>query len=102
MPPWTDLQIPDSDFDIGALHSAIDEQRTKRKMSWKSVAREVNRSGRAVRYTPDQPLNNERPEEQTLGSRGRRGATNAPVAGSLAREFRARASGRCAPRRAAT
>ena len=45
MPPWTDLQIPDIDSDIGALHSAIDEQRTKRKMSWKSVAQEVSRAG---------------------------------------------------------
>ena len=45
LPAWADLQIPDADFDVEALHSAIDEQRARRKMSWKAVAREVNRAG---------------------------------------------------------
>ena len=39
--PWTDLEIPDADFDIAALHSAIDERRRERQMSWKAVAREI-------------------------------------------------------------
>ena len=49
------MQIPDSDFDIGALHSAIDQQRTSRKMSWKSVAREVNRAGERYDIHPISP-----------------------------------------------
>jgi len=55
MPPWIDLQIPDADFDIGALYSAIDEQRTRRKMSWKSVAQEVNRAGERYDIHPISP-----------------------------------------------
>src|SRR6266536_2875681 len=39
---WADLKIPDADFDIAALHSAMDARRTGRGMSWKAVAREVN------------------------------------------------------------
>jgi hypothetical protein len=39
--PWTDLEIPDADFDIAALHSAIDERRRERQLSWIAVAREI-------------------------------------------------------------
>lgn len=53
--PWTDLRIPDNDFDVGALHSAIDEQRMSRKMSWKSVAREVNRTDERYDVRPISP-----------------------------------------------
>jgi hypothetical protein len=42
--PWTDLEIPEADCDIAALHSAIDERRRERQMSWKAVAREIGRS----------------------------------------------------------
>src|SRR5262249_7170663 len=42
--PWAKLKIPDSDFDVAALHSAINEQRLRRKMSWNAVALEVNRA----------------------------------------------------------
>jgi len=41
---WAELEIPDTDFDIAALHSAIDARRTERGMSWKAVAREINRA----------------------------------------------------------
>jgi len=42
---WIDLPIPTTEFDIAALHSAIDEQRIRRNMSWKAVvAQEVNRA----------------------------------------------------------
>lgn len=41
---WSDLEIPDADFDIDALHSALDARRTERGMSWKVVAREINRA----------------------------------------------------------
>jgi hypothetical protein len=42
---WTELEIPDADFDIAALHSAIDDRRRERQISWATVAREVSRSG---------------------------------------------------------
>jgi hypothetical protein len=41
---WAELKIPDSDFDIVALHTAINARRINLGMSWKAVAREVNRS----------------------------------------------------------
>jgi hypothetical protein len=41
---WSDLEIPDADFDINALHSALDARRIERDMSWKAVAREINRT----------------------------------------------------------
>jgi hypothetical protein len=40
---WADLEIPASDFDVAALHSAIDSRRTEHGMSWNAVAHEVNR-----------------------------------------------------------
>ena len=43
--PWTDLEIPDADFDIAAMHSAIDERRRERQMSWKVVASEIGGRG---------------------------------------------------------
>ncbi len=42
---WIDLRIPTAEFDVTALHSAIDEQRIRRNMNWKAVAEEVNRAG---------------------------------------------------------
>lgn len=59
---WAELQIPDTDFDIAALHSAIDEQRTRRKLSWKAVAIEVNHTG-TLCHPPDQPVHDQRLEE---------------------------------------
>src|SRR5215475_2221646 len=53
--PWAELQIPDTDFDIAALHSAIDEQRTRRKLSWKAVAIEVNHTGERFAIHPISP-----------------------------------------------
>jgi len=53
--PWAELQIPDTDFDIAALHSAIDEQRTRRKLSWKAVAIEVNHTGERLAIHPISP-----------------------------------------------
>ena len=41
---WAELEIPDTDFDIAALHSVLDARRTERGMSWKAVAREINRA----------------------------------------------------------
>jgi hypothetical protein len=51
---WEDLQIPDTDFDIAALHSALDARRNERDLSWNAVAREISR----VRETYDvHPVN---------------------------------------------
>lgn len=41
---WSNLEIPDADFDINALQSALDARRAGRGMSWKAVAREINRA----------------------------------------------------------
>jgi hypothetical protein len=41
---WTDLRIPDADFDVTALHAAIDARRTELGLTWTAVARKVNRS----------------------------------------------------------
>src|SRR5215510_6028325 len=41
---WRDLKIPDADFEVAALHAAIDTRRIERGMSWKAVAQEVNRA----------------------------------------------------------
>lgn len=43
-PAWTTLTIPTADFDVAALHAAIDALRLARGLSWKRVAFEVNRS----------------------------------------------------------
>lgn len=43
-PRWADLEIPDTDFDVAALPSAIDDKRRERRMSWNAVAHEVGRS----------------------------------------------------------
>jgi len=53
--PWADLEIPDADFDIAALHSAIDQRRRERQMSWTAVAREVSRSGERGDVHPVSP-----------------------------------------------
>lgn len=42
---WSDLEIPDTDFDIPALYRALDARRTERGLSWKAVANEMSRSG---------------------------------------------------------
>ena len=34
----------DSDFDLGALYEALDEQRRSRRLSWAAATREINRS----------------------------------------------------------
>lgn len=41
---WSELDIPDADFDVNALHSALDAHSNERGMSWKAVAREMNRA----------------------------------------------------------
>jgi hypothetical protein len=40
---WAELEIPDADFDLVALHTAINARRTDLGMRWTAVAREVNR-----------------------------------------------------------
>src|SRR5262245_56925149 len=52
---WAELKIPDTDFDVIALHAAIDSQRIERGMSWKAVAREVNRSDERYDVHPISP-----------------------------------------------
>jgi len=52
---WADLQIPDTDFDVAALHSAIDSRRIERNMSWKAVAQEVSRTGERLGLHPISP-----------------------------------------------
>jgi hypothetical protein len=41
---WVELKIPNAYFDVTALHMALEARRIERGMSWKAVAREVNRS----------------------------------------------------------
>ena len=41
---WADLKIPESDFDVSALHSALDSQRIESGLTWAAVARAVNRA----------------------------------------------------------
>jgi len=53
--PWSDLEIPDTDFDVAALHAAIEERRTARSMTWTAVAREVNRSDERYDVRPISP-----------------------------------------------
>jgi hypothetical protein len=52
---WAELKIPDADFDVIALHAAIDARRIERRMSWKAVAREVNRSDERYDFHPISP-----------------------------------------------
>jgi hypothetical protein len=52
---WADLKIPDADFDIAALHAALDALRSERGMSWKAVADEVNRAGETSDVHPISP-----------------------------------------------
>ena len=47
--PWADLQIPAANFDVKALHSAIESRRALRKLSWKAVADQVNRASERAR-----------------------------------------------------
>src|SRR5262245_6656947 len=42
---WAELKIPDAEFDIVALHAVINARRIDLGVRWKTVAREVNRSG---------------------------------------------------------
>jgi hypothetical protein len=53
--PWSDLELPDTDFDVAALHAAIEERRTARSMTWTAVAREVNRSDERYDVRPISP-----------------------------------------------
>lgn len=41
---WADLKIPESDFDVSSLYSALDLQRVERGMTWIAVARAINRA----------------------------------------------------------
>ena len=52
---WTHLRVPDADFDIAALHSALDAQRIELGMSWKAVAQEVNRTHERYGVHPISP-----------------------------------------------
>ena len=52
---WADLEIPDADFDVAALHAALDRLRNERRMSWKAVAREVNRADERCGVHPMSP-----------------------------------------------
>src|SRR5215510_5525934 len=52
---WTDLKIPNTDFNVVALHAALDAQRTERGMSWRAVALEVNRADERFGIHPISP-----------------------------------------------
>jgi hypothetical protein len=52
---WAELKIPDADFDIAALHCAIDSRGTERGISWKAVAHEVNGAGARLDVHPISP-----------------------------------------------
>ena len=49
---WRDLTVPEDDFDIAALHAALDTRRTDRGISWAAVAREVNRADQRFSIHP--------------------------------------------------
>lgn len=49
---WSDLELPNADFDINALHSALDARRAELGMSWKAVAREINRADKRYGIHP--------------------------------------------------
>jgi hypothetical protein len=52
---WEELKIPDADFDINALHSALDARRIERGMSWKALAHEVNHADERYEIHPISP-----------------------------------------------
>jgi len=52
---WRDLTVPEADFDVAALHVALDARRTERRMSWKAVALEVNRADERLSIHPVSP-----------------------------------------------
>jgi len=52
---WAQLKIPDADFDVIALHTALDARRIERAMNWTGVAREVNRAGQRYNVHPISP-----------------------------------------------
>src|SRR5215467_3620214 len=52
---WAELKIPDADFDVVALYKAIDAQRLERGMTWKAVARDVNRADERYGIHPISP-----------------------------------------------
>ena len=41
---WADLKIPESDFEVSMLHSALDSRRVGRSMTWAAVARAIKRA----------------------------------------------------------
>jgi len=70
IPAWTDLRVPNTDFDVEALHSAIEEQRIRRGMSWKAVAHEVNRAGERYDIHPISPSTISGLKNKTWGVEG--------------------------------
>lgn len=44
MTAFAELDIPDADFSVAALHAALDAERTRRGLTWMDVACEVNRA----------------------------------------------------------
>jgi len=52
---WTDLKIPDADFNVATLHTALETQRAERGMSWKAVAHEINRADDRYGVRPISP-----------------------------------------------
>jgi len=53
--PWADLKIPDTEYDLAALHAALEARRNERGMSWKAVAHEVNRADERYSIHPMSP-----------------------------------------------
>jgi len=52
---WTDLDIPDADFDVAALYAALEAQRLESRLTWKALAREVNRADERAGVHPISP-----------------------------------------------
>src|SRR5262245_31759954 len=52
---WADLKIPDADFNVAALHTALETQRAERGMSWKAAAHEINRADDRYGVRPISP-----------------------------------------------
>jgi hypothetical protein len=98
---WAELKIPDADFNIVALHTAIDARRIERGLSWKGVAHEVNRADERYGLHPISPSTISGLKNKRWGVEGD-GVLQMLLWLDRTREFRARPSRRWASRCAAS
>jgi len=69
-PCWADLKIPDADFDIAALHAALEARRIERGLTWKAVAAEVNRADQGGGIHPISPSTISGLKDKSWGAEG--------------------------------